>query len=128
MTSVPTRATGRRASVSLGRVLRIVAALLLALLGLGLAAFSISRFGALGAGAPLWLQAVASGELLLGQLVFGAGYAAWDEFGRALVQALLASLCLGLAAGVWPRRRLRVQPDSPYSFSYHVDEEWERGA
>ncbi|MFC6616973.1 hypothetical protein [Deinococcus radiophilus] len=64
-------------------MLRIVAALLLALLGLGLAAFSISRFGALGAGAPLWLQAVASGELLLGQLVFGAGYAAWDEFGRA---------------------------------------------
>ena len=87
----------------------------------------------------LWLGTLAAAELVAGQLVFGAEYAAWDGFYRALTLALLASLCLGLSAWAWPRRRRRVpvplvpaaeyaepvsEPAEPelYSFRYGAEE------
>ncbi|GHG07674.1 hypothetical protein GCM10017783_20290 [Deinococcus piscis] len=101
-------------------MLRGVLAALLALLGLGLAALCVGRFAALGAGAPLWLETFSAAELLAGQLLFGAEYAGWDEFARALGLAVLGSVGLGTAAWAWPRRRQRRA--SPYAFSYQVEE------
>lgn len=119
VTSVPVR-SGARPLLAVGRVLRGVLAALLALLGLGLAALCAGRFAALGTGAPLWLETVSAAELLAGQLVFGAEYAGWDEFARALGLAVLASVSLGAAAWAWPRRR--PQRASTYAFSYQVEE------
>lgn len=87
------------------RVLGAVLAALLLLLGLGLAALCLGRFAALGGGGPLWLGTLAAAELVVGQLIFGDKYTAWDGFYRALGLALLASLCLGLSGWAWPRRR-----------------------
>ncbi|MDO4263895.1 MAG: hypothetical protein Q4C67_06835 [Deinococcus sp.] len=119
VTSVPAR-SGTRPLLSAGRVLRGVLAALLALLGLGLCALCMGRFAALGAGAPLWLGTLSAAEQLAGQLLFGAEYAGWDEFTRALGLALLGSVVLGAAAWAWPRRR-QVRPGpAPYTFSYQV--------
>lgn len=88
-----------------GQILSRVLAVILAVLGLLLAALCLGRFGALGGGGPLWLGTLAAAEVLAGQLTFGAKYTAWDSFYRALALALLASLSLGMAAWAWPRRR-----------------------
>ena len=91
-----------------GRVLRGALTGLLTLLGLTLAAMCLGRFAVVGAGsaaAPVWLGAAAAAEQLAGAALLGSRYVLWDGFTRALGLALLSSLCLGLAAWTWPRRR-----------------------
>lgn len=121
-TSVPVRSGARPLLLAAGRVLRGVMAALFALLGLCLAALCVGRFAALGAGAPLWLDTLSAAELLAGQLLFGAEYAGWDEFARALGLAVLGSFGLGAAGWAWPRRRRVRAGNAPYAFSYQVED------